>query len=155
MRGRLGVLARGLGAALLLGLLLLGLPAVLIAVIGLPSSLPSRAELLHRLTTPDDGTVFIAAAATVGWVTWALFAVSTLLEAAALLRHRTARRPVAALAGPQRLAAQLLAAVGRARLGPSAHQSHTRSGAGRAPPAARCRVGDVACPAHRTGGGGA
>jgi len=111
MRGRLGVLARGVGAALLLGLLLLGLPAVLIAVIGLPSSLPSRAELLRRLTTPDDGTVFIAAAATVGWAAWVVFAVSTLLEAAALLRHRTARRPVAALAGPQHLAAQLLAAV--------------------------------------------
>ncbi len=110
MRGRPGVAARGLGAVLLLATLLVGLPAVLIGVIGLPSSVPSGAQLLHRLTSPDDGTVFVAAGATVGWIGWAVFAVSTLVEAAALRRHRAARRLVA-LAGPQRLAAQLLAAA--------------------------------------------
>jgi hypothetical protein len=118
--GRLRMLARGVGAGLLLALLLVGPPAVLLAVVGLPGSLPSTAAVLHRLTAPDDGTVFIAAAATVGWLCWLVFAVSTVVEAAALLRHRTARR-VTALAGPQRLAAQLLAAV--AVLGSSSHLS--------------------------------
>ena len=120
MRSRLSVAARGLGAVLLLALLLVGLPAVLIGVIGLPSSVPSGAQLLHRLTTPDDGTVFVAAGATIGWIAWAVFAVSTVVEAAALRRHRAARRLVA-LAGPQRLAAQLLAAAALLTSSPTGH----------------------------------
>ncbi len=114
--GRAGTVTRGLGALLALGLLLVGLPALLVAVVGVPTSLPSAALLFQRLTGFDDGTVFVAAAATVGWLAWAVFTISTLVEAAAMARHGLTRRTVAGpgpggLAGPRRLAAHLLTAV--------------------------------------------
>lgn len=132
--GRAGTVARGLGALLLLGALLVGLPALLLGVVGLPTSVPSATVVLQALTSPDDGTVFTAAAATVGWLAWALFAGSTLIEAIALAgRGRpapAATRPgLPALAGPRRLAAHLLTAV--ILLGHAAHPGATAA----APPA--------------------
>ena len=56
MRSRLSVAARGLGAVLLLALLLLGLPAVLIGVIGLPSSV-KRQSLNSASDRPQRSVV--------------------------------------------------------------------------------------------------
>ncbi len=95
-----GDVARGVGALLLLAALLAGIPALLLSVVGLPHGLPSAAVLRGYLTRPDDGTVFIAAAATIAWAGWAVFALSTAVETA-----RRRPRPALAATRPRRGAA--------------------------------------------------
>ena len=82
---------------------------MLLTVVGLPHGLPAAAQLRGYLTRPDDGTVFIAAAAAVAWAGWAVFALSTAAEAVTALGGRCWRPP--GLGGVQRPAAQLVSAV--------------------------------------------
>ena len=105
-------LLAGLGAALLLALLLLGLPAGLVATwgIGLPRVEPSLAGLWRALWTPDDGTVFLTLLKVVGWIAWALLVVPILIEIIARLRHVRVPR-LRGLAVPQAMARSLVAAV--------------------------------------------
>ncbi|MFI5727033.1 hypothetical protein [Streptomyces cyaneofuscatus] len=63
----------------------------------------------NLLSTQDSGQVFLLALAVAGWVGWALFALSVLLEIPAQLRGRTAPQ-VRILVG-QRTAAALVGAV--------------------------------------------
>jgi len=101
--------ARGAAALLLLTVLVAGIPALLLTVIGLPHALPTAAELRGYLTRPDDGSVFLAAAAAIAWAGWAVFALSTAVEAAAAFGGRSRQLP--GLAGVQRPAAHLVSAV--------------------------------------------
>ncbi|MFD7415889.1 LysM peptidoglycan-binding domain-containing protein, partial [Kitasatospora purpeofusca] len=62
------------------------------------------------LTSPDDGRLFLWLLVVVGWVGWACFALSVLLEVPAQLRGRVARR-IPAFGWSQRAAAGLVGAV--------------------------------------------
>jgi DNA-binding SARP family transcriptional activator len=106
-----GDVVRGLGALLLLAVLVAGLPAALLAVAGpppLPSTVPSLDDLVGALARPDDGTLLVAALTWVGWIGWATLAVSIAVEIPAAARgFRAPRLP--ALGPQQRLAAGLVA----------------------------------------------
>lgn len=103
-----------------LALLLAGLPAALVLLAGnpLPAGAPTMEQIWAALTSPDDGTLFLHALAVVGWLAWAGFTGSVVLEVAARL---AGRRPPAipGLRGPQRFAALLVAAVATALASPT------------------------------------
>ena len=103
---------RGLGAFVVLLLVLAGVPWALVMLGGnpLPADL-SWATVWQALFTPDDGTLLIGAITLVGWVAWLVFALSVLSELVALASHRRIRIRLPGLAGPQRLAGSLLIAV--------------------------------------------
>ncbi|WP_299521104.1 LysM peptidoglycan-binding domain-containing protein [uncultured Serinicoccus sp.] len=109
---RLRRVLTGLGALLVLAVILVGLPVVLIALGGnpLPSSLPDLGQLRDVLTTRDDGTVVLAAAKVLGWLVWAAFAVSILVEIPAQLRGVKAPQ-LPALSLPQSTTHGLVAAA--------------------------------------------
>lgn len=102
----------GLGAVLLLALLLAGLPFLLIAIgpIGLPHIEPTLAGVWAALLRPDDGTLFLSLIKAAGWIVWALLALSVLAEVIAQLRHLPAPT-LRGLAISQGLARGLVAAV--------------------------------------------
>ncbi|GAB2761858.1 hypothetical protein GCM10027020_12700 [Nocardioides salsibiostraticola] len=97
---------KGLGATLLLVLLVVALPATLIAL----GSAPWDADLdklRTLLTSPDDGTLALVAFAVVAWVAWAVMAVSAVVEAAAQLGGVSAPS-IPGFALPQRAVGQLV-----------------------------------------------
>ncbi len=77
-----GDMARGLGALVVLGLLVAGVPFALWVIDGspLPSSWPDFGEVRHLVTSPDDGSLFVEVLILAGWAGWATFAVSVLVE---------------------------------------------------------------------------
>ena len=109
----LGRLLWGLGALLVLLALVGDVPAVLWLYVGwpLPHALPTLAEFGRALTQngiPD--TILINILALGCWAAWAVFTASIVVETAAAVRGRTARR--VPMAGPlQALASSLVAAV--------------------------------------------
>jgi LysM repeat protein len=76
---------------LLVGILI-GLPVILLKVGGnaLPDQLPSLSELGNALTSPDDGTLALAAISLIAWTTWLILAGCILIEAASRLRGSAA-----------------------------------------------------------------
>jgi nucleoid-associated protein YgaU len=103
---------RGIVALTALLAALVGVPWALAALGGapLPAQLPSLPEIGDALTSPDDGSLFLGALLIVGWVGWALFAVSVLVEIPAQLRGRSAPR-LPALATSQRVAGALVTTI--------------------------------------------
>ena len=79
---------RGLASLALLVGLVVGVPAALIGLGGnpLPRSLDVRA-VWDLLLQPDDGTVLVRLLALVGWLAWAVFTVTLVVEAANLVRR--------------------------------------------------------------------
>ena len=110
----------GLAAAALLAVIV-GVPVALALLGGdpLPHHLPSgagiRESLLHKDVT---GTLFIRVIVVIGWLAWATFALSIVVELVARLRGRRAMR-LPGLGGPQRFAAGLIAAVAMAISAPA------------------------------------
>ncbi|WP_154402131.1 LysM peptidoglycan-binding domain-containing protein [Ornithinimicrobium cavernae] len=102
----------GLGALVVLVGILVGLPALLIALGGspLPSGVPSLDQVRTALTTPDDGTLVLGAAKLLGWLVWAALAGSILVELVSQLRGMRAPR-LPALALPQSTARGLVSAA--------------------------------------------
>ncbi|MEV7297152.1 LysM peptidoglycan-binding domain-containing protein, partial [Streptomyces microflavus] len=101
-------LLRALGSLTVLVGLLAGLPLLLwwgTTAVG-PDGVRALGNLL---STQDSGQVFLLALAVAGWIGWALFALSVLLEIPAQLRGRTAPQ-VRILVG-QRTAAALVGTV--------------------------------------------
>src|SRR4051812_18054395 len=91
----LGRMCRALGAIGALTLLLVGIPAALVMVVGLP--LPSRAFDLESIRGALDGAtvsddVLIKALACACWLTWALVVSSAVAEGGAWVQRRSARR---------------------------------------------------------------
>ncbi|MFB9732825.1 LysM peptidoglycan-binding domain-containing protein [Ornithinimicrobium kibberense] len=78
----------GLGALVVLAAILVGLPAVLLALGGnpLPGTLPSLDQVRAALLTPDDGTLALTGAKLLGWVVWAALSLSIVVEAISALR---------------------------------------------------------------------
>jgi LysM repeat protein len=109
---RLRQVVKGLGALVILIGLLVGAPVAL-AVFGgnpLPDHVPALSEIGGALTSRDDGQLFLRALAVVGWLGWATFALSVLVEVPA----RALRIPVPRLPGmrrQQRVAAALIGGV--------------------------------------------
>src|SRR5664280_1675169 len=112
MRGH--KIAEGLAAALVLLLAVAGVPALLIAIGGAPTSVPSLDQVRRALFVQDQNmTVVFAVLAAIVWFCWAAFTVSTLREIAAAIatRGRGSARPLPRLEWVGRPAAQLVAAV--------------------------------------------
>lgn len=82
---RARTLLSGGAAFLVLAASLVGVPAALVALGGnpLPAHVPSLDQAWTALSTPDaSGTLFIAILTIAGWIGWASFAASTLVEVA-------------------------------------------------------------------------
>ena len=80
---RLPTVAKGLGSALLLMLILIGVPVVLVRVGAFPSSVPDPASLWRAATGPDpSGRAVFAVLAALVWLAWATFTLSVLRERA-------------------------------------------------------------------------
>ncbi|MGN9908215.1 LysM peptidoglycan-binding domain-containing protein [Phytohabitans sp. LJ34] len=109
---RLRQVVKGLGALVILIGLLVGAPVALVVFAGnpLPDHVPALSEIGDALTSRDDGQLFLRALAVVGWLGWATFALSVLVEIPA----RALRIPVPRLPGmrrQQRMAAALVGGV--------------------------------------------
>jgi nucleoid-associated protein YgaU len=102
----------GLLAAVLLVGILVGLPVILVEVGGnpLPDRLPSLSDLGKALTSPDDGTLALAAISLIAWAAWLILAGSILIEATSRLRGITAPA-LPGLRLPQLAARNLVAAA--------------------------------------------
>ncbi|MFJ3217052.1 LysM peptidoglycan-binding domain-containing protein [Kitasatospora sp. NPDC086801] len=111
-RGRGAALITALAALVTLLALLLGVPALLLygtrAVAAMGEVAPDGVG--QALTGPDDGRLFLWLLVVVGWLAWACFAFSVLLEIPAQLRGRIARR-IPAFGWSQRMAAGLVGSV--------------------------------------------
>ncbi|MFV2017369.1 LysM peptidoglycan-binding domain-containing protein [Micromonospora sp. LOL_023] len=109
---RLGQVVTGLGALIVLLILIAGAPVALIAFAGnpLPDQVPSLADIGSALTSRDDGQLFLRALAVVGWLGWATFLLSVLVEVPAQLARRPAPR-LPGLGRQQRVAAALVGSI--------------------------------------------
>jgi len=109
---RIGRLLAGLGALVVLGALVGGVPVGLALGIGwpLPHALPNWAQLQADLSAPIPDAALLKALACVVWVGWAILGAAVAAEAAAAIRGHAARRlPVAGALQP--FAGHLVAAI--------------------------------------------
>ncbi|MGW2291874.1 LysM peptidoglycan-binding domain-containing protein [Streptomyces phaeochromogenes] len=102
-----GVLVRALLGLALLGALLAGTPYVLLLVGTQPTDLSGGIDVLLR---PDDGTLFFSTITCIGWVAWAAFTWTVILEIVAVARRRSAPR-LRGLGGMQSLASFLVGGI--------------------------------------------
>lgn len=105
-------LLAGLGAFLAIAALMVGIPTVLIALVGNP--LPTGEQWNSIITlTPDYGNtiLFTKLVPIIIWVLWALWAGPFLFELVASVRGIKTRKHVGAFRGQQKLAAGLIGAV--------------------------------------------
>lgn len=102
-------MARALASVVVLLSLLVGVPALLLAV---ASALPIDVSALSPagLLRPGDGSLVLLVVLAIAWVAWAVMLVSVAVEAWAAIRRVPSPRLVG-LAGPQHVAAGLVAAV--------------------------------------------
>ena len=102
----------GLGALLLLLGFLVGVPALLIAVAGMPFShgLPSWTRLSAQLRGPDDGELLKDVLLCLAWTGWGVFTLLTAIETVALARQTVAPTFVG-LGSLQQAIGRLIAAV--------------------------------------------
>jgi nucleoid-associated protein YgaU len=119
--GRVAAAARGLGAAVVLAGLLVGVPLALLALGADPlqARLPSLDRVGQLLTGPDHGQLWTAAAGITAWTGWAAFALATLAEAAAAAAGR-ALPALRGLSPMHRPAAYLIAVITAALAAPTA-----------------------------------
>ena len=68
----------GMLAAVLMVGILIGLPVILVEIGGnpLPDQLPSLSDVGKALTSPDDGTLAVAAISLIAWAAWLILAGS-------------------------------------------------------------------------------
>ncbi|MET9956003.1 LysM peptidoglycan-binding domain-containing protein [Streptomyces sp. NPDC006339] len=84
-------LPRALASALVLAAATAGLPWILAKATAAVWA-PGIDAVTHLLTRPDTGNAFVLALCLVGWIAWASFTLSLLVEIPAQLRGRTAPR---------------------------------------------------------------
>lgn len=103
---------KGLGALMVLLAAVLGVPALLMILVGnpLPSSFDWPA-IVSALIKPDDGTILVGLVAILAWLAWAVFTASVLVELLALVSRQRFRLRLPGLGGPQRLASALVLTV--------------------------------------------
>lgn len=100
-------LLRALLGLALLAALVGGVPYLLLKVGHQPAELSGGLDLL---TQQDDGSLFLVVLTCIGWVAWAAFAFSVLVEIVAVLRRRSAPR-IRGLGGMQSLAGALVGGI--------------------------------------------
>ncbi|WP_165964621.1 OmpA family protein, partial [Actinomadura sp. KC216] len=112
---------RGIGSALVLIAVTVGLPYLFVALAGspIPDRIPNWDEILTTLSRRDDGTLFLGFLTYIAWGFWLIWIALLLLEAGARLRGRPAPH-IPGLDGPQRLAALLVTTLGVAVIGTTA-----------------------------------
>lgn len=103
----IAVLLRALLGLALLAALVGGVPYLLLEVGHQPAEVSGGLDLL---TQQDDGSLFLVALTCIGWVAWAAFTLSVLVEIAAVLRRRSAPR-IKGLGGMQSLASFLIGGI--------------------------------------------
>ncbi|BCJ73214.1 hypothetical protein CS0771_27580 [Catellatospora sp. IY07-71] len=105
-------LLTGLASLIALTAVVGGVPVALVKFAGnpLPRHVPTLDELGTLLTSPDNGDLFLRALAIAGWIAWATFTLSVLVEIVARLRGRRAIR-LPGLGLQQRVAAGLVGAL--------------------------------------------
>ncbi|MGB8022639.1 MAG: LysM peptidoglycan-binding domain-containing protein [Candidatus Nanopelagicales bacterium] len=104
-----GAVLRAALAAVVLGAIVLGVPAMLI---WLGTALPLDAQVLRpgALLHADDGRLLLLVILGIAWIGWAATALSLATEAWSVVRHVPTPR-LAGLALPQRAAASLISAL--------------------------------------------
>lgn len=112
-------LLRALLGLAVLAALIAGIPLVLLAVGQQPTDLVGGWDLL---TQQDDGRLFFTVLTTIGWIGWAAFTLSALVEIGALFRGRKAKR-IKGLGGMQSFAGLLIG--GLVLLAPTAASAAT------------------------------
>ncbi|MFD9517903.1 LysM peptidoglycan-binding domain-containing protein [Streptomyces sp. NPDC059979] len=112
-------LLRALLGLAVLAALIAGIPLVLLAVGYQPTDFVGGWDLL---TQQDDGRLFFTVLTTIGWIGWALFTLSALVEIGALFRGRKAKR-IKGLGGMQSFAGLLIG--GLVLLAPTAASAAT------------------------------
>ncbi|MEZ0580214.1 LysM peptidoglycan-binding domain-containing protein [Nocardioides sp. MH1] len=131
----LGQRLTGLAALVAVLGIVLGLPALFLAISAspIPGHVPTLDGIKNALMAPDDGTLVLGLFKVIGWVAWAFMALSLVVEAIARLRKVQAPRlpglgrPQAAARGLIGLAALLFIAA------PIAAQTATITTAAAAP----------------------
>jgi hypothetical protein len=105
-------LVRGLGSLALLLLGVLGVPLALIFLGGnpLPDDLTWTA-VRRALLSPADGVILIGLITIIGWLAWAVFALSVISELVTIVSQQRIRIHLPGLETPQRFAAGLLVSV--------------------------------------------
>lgn len=113
MTNRATTIGKGLLSLVAIVAVLIGIPVALWALGGnpLPDTIPSLQDAGDALLRPDDGSLFLNILTIAGWLGWASFAISILLEIPAHLRGIQAPR-LPGLSLPQGSAAVWVAAVG-------------------------------------------
>ncbi|MDX2765246.1 LysM peptidoglycan-binding domain-containing protein, partial [Streptomyces europaeiscabiei] len=102
-----GVLLRALTGLVLLIALVGGVPLALLALGHQPTELSGG---LNLLLEQDDGTLWLVALTLIGWVAWAAFTFSVVVEIVAVARRRSAPR-IRGLSGMQSLASFLVGGI--------------------------------------------
>lgn len=143
--------------AALLALLAFGVGApvamVALAPMYLPDDLPKWNQIGTVLSSPDDGSLLLATLALIGWVAWAAFTTSVVVEVVAGLR-RVSTPSIPLLGSAQWAAARLVASAGIllavsstvANPTPAAAASVTATPAASDPPAAAAPAARHAAP---------
>lgn len=111
---RAAEIARGLGALLVLALLLFALPIGLYAVAGspIPEHTPTLSQITAALMQRDtDNVLFLGAVRLIGWAAWGLFVLTICAEAAGYLVGRTTPRLPRPVRPLQYIARDLVATV--------------------------------------------
>lgn len=103
----LGVVLRAMLGLVVLLAVVAGVPALLLLIGKQPTDLPGGTDLL---TQQDDGSLFFAALTCIGWLAWAAFTYSVLVEVVAIARRRSAPR-IKGLGGMQSLASFLIGGI--------------------------------------------
>lgn len=109
-RGRMSRLLRGIGALIVLAVVVVGVPLLMRTLHLVPHSVPSLPQLGQDLTQRDNGQIAAVVLAAGVWICWALFTLSLIPEIIAAFAQRPAR-PLPGLAGFQRPAGTLVAAI--------------------------------------------
>lgn len=103
---------KALGALLILIALLVGIPTGLLVFYGnpIPTTLPSASDIATLITSRDTLGALLFVIVWVGWIAWATFALSVVIELVARARHLQTPQ-IRGLGAQQGAAAVLIAAV--------------------------------------------
>lgn len=99
-------IVRALASIAALAVIVAGIPLTLLATGHQPTELAGHTDLLAQ----DDGTLWLVVFTCIGWIAWAAFSFSALVESVALARRRSAPR-IKGLGSMQSLASFLIGGI--------------------------------------------
>lgn len=115
---------KALGALVVLAALISGIPLALLTFYGnpIPQQLPGAEDVAHLFTTNDSIGFLLFVVVWIGWIAWATFTLSVVVEVIARMRHIPTPQ-LRGLSAQQGAAAVLVAAI--AGLGAPAAMAET------------------------------